>query len=298
MKNLRSVGATYEALNEHVVGNGQIVWLKVSPVSADLLAPHALRDLHIEETGTVAQLRARNRTAHPVLLPSDLVVGGGKQTRTIERSVVLAANSDALVPVRCVERQRWSPGMGSGKFRVEGTLSYAARTTFFRAKDRALTDTGTYYVDQQRVWSHVREELEQSCVGSPTESYADLLRATRPPAAHVKGPYETPPDGANGIALRIGRAWAWVEAFATGALLRAQADALLDDFRKRVDPLGAPCPRASDAIADAWSAPLVPIEAVDGTLGDSCAVRGEHAVGAALFLAQGLAHVAVTLEYA
>ena len=88
---------------------------------------------------------------------------------------------------------------------------------------------------------------------------------------------------------------AWIEAYASEAHLVAQAASLLDDFRARVDALGAPCADVTAALDDVRRAALVAIDAIDGTIGASYALRGSRAVGSALFLGDALAHLAVAV---
>jgi hypothetical protein len=282
---LESLGVTFRVISEQTVGDGRVVWLDVQPAAAYL---GGAVDLAIEETGTVARLLAKNKSARPVLVPSDLVVGGGKQTRTVERSIVVPANAEVGVPVRCVEKNRWDPGRGAGDFRVEGTLSSVTRASFAKQKRVALESRGSYALDQQSVWAEVREELTRSGVTSTTESYADFLRETKPPPARVA---IDPPAGANAVALYV-EGTAWIEALPSEALLRVQATSMLDDFRRRA----ASGSRAGgDAIADAWRTELVAIDRVEGTVGDAYAVRGDRAVGSALFVDGALAHLAVAV---
>lgn len=291
---LESLGAVFTILAEHAVGSGRVAWLFVSPAASSVTAPDPV-GLAIEETGTVQRLLAKNRSTSPVLLPSDLVVGGGKQTRTVERSVVVAAGSETSIPVRCVERKRWDPGKGAGEFRVEGTLSSVTRASFVKMKDRSLQDGGAYGLDQGRVWAEVKDELTRTGVASTTESYADFLRSTRRPAAARAEAYEAPPRGANAVALLVGADAAWVEVFPSEAQLRAQAPSMLEDFKARVDALGVPCATATTAIDEVWRAPLVAIDAVEGSIGAAYALRGARAVGSALVLDGAVAHVAAAV---
>ena len=285
---LESLGVTFRVVGEQTLGDGRVVWLDVGPAAAQL---GGAIDLAIEETGTVARLLAKNKSARPVLLPSDLVVGGGKQTRTVERTIVVPAGAEVGVPVRCVEKHRWDPGRGAGDFRVEGTLSSVTRASFAKQKQVALDAYGAYALDQQSVWSEVRDEITRSGVTSTTESYADFLRATRPPPARVA---IDPPAGANAIALFVDGT-AWIEALPSEALLRSQAPSMLDDFRRRVNESARGRVAGVEAIDDAWRTELVALDAVEGTIGDAYAVRGVRAVGSALFFDGQLAHLAVAV---
>src|SRR5256885_1302690 len=100
-------GLRWEVLSHDELPGGAIAWLRVTP-AADVLASAMLTsDLVIYETGNVPLLRVHNRARDPLLLPSDVVVDGGKQARVVERSLIVPAYGYADVPVRCVEAGRW-----------------------------------------------------------------------------------------------------------------------------------------------------------------------------------------------
>jgi hypothetical protein len=287
---LASLGFTARVLDAQRLGKGLVAWLRVEPVASHVGLLDGLAGFVVEETGTVARLRARNRTKTPVLVPSDTVVGGGWQTRVVERSVVIAGGAEAVVPVRCVEQHRW--GGARRDFSVEGTTSAPTRAQFARMKDAALRSGGPYGLDQGAVWRRVRDELAASRVTSPTESYADLLR--RPPPARAPQTSPLLPEGANGALVVHGEGTVWIEAFASDAHLRARAPALVEDAGSADSRRGA----AADAgrlLDEAWQAELLAVDAVEGTLGDAMALRGERVAGGLLLIDHSLVHLGASI---
>src|SRR4051794_25416537 len=109
--NLEALGVTCAVLAVQAIGCGRVAWLSVAPSAQAVTSARAraAESLAIEETGTVALLRVRNRANEPLLVPSDMVLAGGRQTRVVERSVIVPALGDVGLPARCVERKRWAP---------------------------------------------------------------------------------------------------------------------------------------------------------------------------------------------
>jgi len=68
-------------------------------------------------------------------------------------------------------------------------------------------------------------------------------------------------------------------------------------FRHRVDALGERGGDAAAAVAQAWRTELVAIDALDGTVGESYALRGGGGgvVGSALIVDGKLAHLAAAV---
>src|SRR5829696_3516770 len=66
--------------------------------------------LHVEELdegGSVPELRIVNVGTVPVLILEGDELIGSKQNRTVNSSVLVAAASEIVLPVSCVERGRW-----------------------------------------------------------------------------------------------------------------------------------------------------------------------------------------------
>src|SRR5262249_17306992 len=116
-QSLAALGFSWEIVDARAVGRGAIAWLAVGPCAQGLGPVTALK---VEESGAVPVLELRNEGAQPILVPGHLVVSGGLQTRAIERSVVVPAGASVRVPVKCVERGRWSPRDGAKTFTHAG----------------------------------------------------------------------------------------------------------------------------------------------------------------------------------
>src|SRR5215210_2171645 len=73
----------------------------------DALWAGTLRIEEVHEAGSVPELRVVNEGMLRVLiLEGDELVGAG-QNRVVDSSVLVAADSELLLPISCVERGRW-----------------------------------------------------------------------------------------------------------------------------------------------------------------------------------------------
>ena len=74
----------------------------------DALQQGTLRIEELDEGGSVPDLRVVNEGALPVLILEGDELIGAKQNRVVNSTVLVAAESQLVLPVSCVERGRWS----------------------------------------------------------------------------------------------------------------------------------------------------------------------------------------------
>lgn len=67
-----------------------------------------LRIEELDEEGSVSELQVASTGTKPVLILEGDELLGAKQNRTVNSSVLIAADSRIVLPVSCVERGRWS----------------------------------------------------------------------------------------------------------------------------------------------------------------------------------------------
>jgi hypothetical protein len=95
-------------------------------------------------SGDIDRLVFANQGEEPVLVMAGDVVHGGMQDRVVQQTLLVAAGTAVQVPVRCVERGRWTGGDGfvyAG--RVDPTLRSVVRTG-------SQEDTWAAVADQNR----------------------------------------------------------------------------------------------------------------------------------------------------
>ena len=85
-----------------------------TPVSFNYLSlKHALEKeqafiTEVSEGGSVPELKVINKASVPILLIDGEELIGAKQNRIVNTSMLLAPNSETLIPVSCTESGRWS----------------------------------------------------------------------------------------------------------------------------------------------------------------------------------------------
>jgi hypothetical protein len=298
---LESLGLSHQFLaTEPLDGGGVVAWLSVAPAAVAVRGAMCTSGLRIEESGTVSRLHVHNRTDRPVLIPADWILEGGKQSRVVERSVILGPHALADVPVRCVESRRWEHRLGGDPdaFSMTGPATTGSRTTFIRAREAHLREQGSYGLDQGVVWTHVSAELERTSTHSRTDSYVDFLRGAHVEAAEpARQVVERMPADANGLLALDGMGRGWFEVFPGPEELRLVAVTAIASVTIRGLTTDRDTHRDLDAGLDAvWGATLVTVGMPVGTLGEHLSLRGSGVWGALLLFAGDVAHMAARVE--
>jgi hypothetical protein len=295
---LREAGVGWRVIGGAGLPDGRVLWLAVEPrPTLEVIAPALAHGLRIEETGHVPTVRIVNADPRHVLLAGSLVVSGGYQTRTLERSVLVPGLGECTVPVRCVEKGRWharDDGAGT-RFQLEGHLSMPMRTKLAQSKSEALRGKGRYESEQHSVWREVDEELGRSKVASATSSYEAYMHEVRKPQVEVaRARAVQPPPDANGALVLPVAGGFWLEALPDHAALRAHADELLADLRAAAaSPASQELPSPAWLLDSVWDAQLAAVDAVAGTVGHAYGLSTSTVAGDALLLDGALVHLAV-----
>lgn len=126
----------------------------------------------VEETGNVSELRIKNKGKDTVFLQSGDILKGGRQDRTLQFDMILTANS-GFVPVKsfCVEHGRWS------QRGVEDV------TTFTHSHDylphNSLRMAAKHSNDQNEVWKEVLN-MQTRTASNTASSLSDIQDKTSP----------------------------------------------------------------------------------------------------------------------
>jgi hypothetical protein len=128
----------------------------------------------VSETGVVGQLLVENRASRPVLVVEGEVLLGMKQTRVLNVSILVPAESRLVIPVSCVEAGRWHPVSGQATGRAAVNLAPSIRAAKTVTVGRSMRSARTFASDQHAVWAGVDDVLDTSDIESPTHSYSDF----------------------------------------------------------------------------------------------------------------------------
>lgn len=187
-------------------------------------------DVTISEQASaeVPTIIAENRQAQPVLLVDGQVVEGGRQTRTLNVSVLLAGHERLPIPVSCVEAGRWSGGMD---FRHSGQMvNRRVRRAKHLGVEQSVRARGAKSSDQSAVWSAISHELDALGVSSQSGAFtAAADRLQRDSLGQVVREIQAmgPLPGQCGVVVAHGRRIVSMEVFATPEMLAAHWDAIV-----------------------------------------------------------------------
>jgi hypothetical protein len=134
-----------------------------------------LRVTEVDAAGSVPELAVHNPGPHDVLLYDGEELLGAKQNRILDVSVLVAAGSQVVIPVSCVEQGRWSAR--SELFAAAPHSSHPALRRR-KAERLAAADPGSARgAAQGEVWSEVAEKAARMAAGpSPSRAHADTYR--------------------------------------------------------------------------------------------------------------------------
>ena len=181
------------------------------------------------ESASVPQIQVHNPTDSPLLIPAGKVLSGGRQTRTVNVSILVAAGSTIIIPVSCVEAGRWHGG-----HRFEDSKRFASRRVRMdmqRGVARNVKNLRMKMSDQGAVWDSIDSELISRHLSSDTKNFLfaeeslndEKDRFTAVQELLIEGPEPQQ----NGIAIAQGDEIVSVEIFASPDALKSSYEALI-----------------------------------------------------------------------
>lgn len=242
--------------------------------------------------GSVPDLQVANHGGWAVLLVEGEVLSGLRQTRTLNTTVLVPAQSVVTVPVACVEAGRW------GAARPFGREAFHASPRVRRSKNVGIAARaaagGGLYADQAMVWAAVDEDLALHRVASPTRSHAEVHRRRVGDIASLTGRLR-PVPGQRGVLALVGGRPAALDCFDRPETLAALWPALVGSYA--ADALVATAAADSGQVAGAVA---VVKELAGGRAGTHPAVgegeivliSGSQAVVSALVVGAAVVHLA------
>jgi hypothetical protein len=189
------------------------------------------------EGGVVSELVVHNMAAQPVLIVEGEVLLGMKQTRVLNITVLVPADSRLVVPVSCVEAGRWQSVSVKATGKAAVNLAPSVRAAKTVSVARSVRSTRSFASDQHAVWQHVDRVLDAHDMPAPSRSYAAMAGEGAPQLMELARSVR-PAPGQVGVVACVGREVACVDAFETPAVLAGlwnglvasyQADALIAD---------------------------------------------------------------------
>ena len=251
-----------------------------------------IRLTEVSDAGSVPELKVTNSLDRPVLLLDGEELVGAKQNRVFNLTILVAANTELLVPVSCVEAGRWQ--RSSAEFKRAGRAQYAAgRAERMEQVSESLNRVGKRYSAQSEVWKHIDAKRQRMSVASETGAMSDIYEKFEGTVdEYVKGlPAKEHQVGA---VFAIGGEVVGLDLFDADTTYQALAESLVRSYA--LDALESPRVEAT-ATADAAAAFLKAVGAAPSAsfkavgLGDDLRLRDAAVSGAALSVDGGIVHL-------
>ncbi len=181
------------------------------------------------ESASVPQIQVHNPTNEPLLIPAGKVLSGGRQTRTVNVSILVAAGVTLVIPVSCVESGRWH-----GEHRFEDSRRFASRRVRLDMQ-RSVARNVKYFMDktsdQGAVWNSIVEEMEMHNIRSGTNNFLFAEKSLDDEPERYSAVQELLKEGPepqqNGIVIAQGNAVVSVETFASPDAFKSSYEALI-----------------------------------------------------------------------
>jgi hypothetical protein len=191
------------------------------------------------ESASVPQIQVHNPTNEPLLIPAGKVHSGGRQTRTVNVSILVAAGITLVIPVSCVESARWH-----GERHFEDSRRFASRRVLMD-RQRSVKYFMDKTSDQGAVWNSIVEDIEMHNIRSGTNNFLFAEESLDDESERYSAVQELLNEGPepqqNGIVIAQGNVVVSVEMFASPDAFKSSYEALIrsaifDSAEKEVNP--------------------------------------------------------------
>ena len=179
----------------------------------DALWAGTLRVEELHGAGSVPELRVVNEGALRVLILEGDELFGAWQKRVVNSTLLVAAGSELVLPVSCIERGRWS--YRSRAFApATGGPHLALRRVTTRSVLGSPGRGRGHRSDQRGVWREVDRKARLLRVASPTQTLQDSRSYLSERIDAFGKLARELPEGTSGVVVAIGERLALIEALA------------------------------------------------------------------------------------
>lgn len=195
--------------------------LRIVPIFRESPSQHAYLSLHealaqgtlviteVSAGGSVPELKVINRGKLPVFLLDGEELRGAKQNRVLNTSVLIAGESELIIPVSCTEAGRWHE-MSAHFEESHNVMSPSVKANKVETVNFSLHRDGSFRSDQSSVWQRINEMHERHGTHSRTAAMSDVYEAHRN-ALDQMLPSFSLLDGQCGIFASIGGQFAGID---------------------------------------------------------------------------------------
>jgi hypothetical protein len=132
----------------------------------------------VSESGSVPQLKLRNRGPKEVFLLDGEELVGAKQNRILNLSILIPGHTELEIPVSCVEQGRWS-WRGRGFRGSDRVIFSKLRRSNAESVSANLAEQNSRASDQRGVWKSVSDKAKRMSVHSDTGAASALFERYR-----------------------------------------------------------------------------------------------------------------------
>ena len=252
------------------------------------IADESLQVSELATGASVPELQVHNPGLTDMLIPAGRVLEGGRQTRTVNVSILVPAGATIVIPVSCVEAGRWG---GGSTFRDSKRMaSRRMRMSKGRSVKSNIENYGTKNSNQGEVWDAISEELTTRHLSSPSSLFLDAsgsMENDQELSDLVKDFLGTgPAEGQTGIVVAYGDKIAGLELFTNPDDLHASWEALVNSIV--FDSPSTESEKNSVIDVAAIEAFLVDIAAQEGTIAKGTGLGSEFHVANERYVAHAL----------
>ncbi len=126
----------------------------------------------LDQAGSVPELRLINKGKNKVLIIEGEELVGAKQNRIVNATFLVAAATETVIPVSCVEQGRWR--YDSDRFGSSDKMMHASLRRNHQTRIRESLKQGRgYQSNQGEIWEDISAKLDRMKVAAPTRAMAD-----------------------------------------------------------------------------------------------------------------------------
>jgi len=126
----------------------------------------------LDQAGSVPELRLINKSKSKILIIEGEELVGAKQNRIVNATFLVAANTETIIPVSCVEQGRWQ--YDSDRFESGNKMMHASLRRNQQVHVRESLKQGRGYESNQgEIWNDISAKLDRMKVAAPTRAMAD-----------------------------------------------------------------------------------------------------------------------------
>lgn len=133
--------------------------------------------IQLKDEGKVNSISVTNTGSWPVLILEGESLVGARQDRILNITSIVESETSVVLPVSCVEQNRWS---GGKDFSSSLTLAFPSLRSLLRnSVTKSLKSKSTWEADQQAIWREVKDTLTLTKTRSMTQSMHDMYNSLK-----------------------------------------------------------------------------------------------------------------------